>query len=237
MVLAVVVLLCPRVAHAQLSTDAALLAKLLFQAEQMVQNLQQILATVQQANTLTQQALTGRPLSEFGYALGILKATQNDYNTLIAGTNSIGYSIDNVHSAFVALYPDRAALQSMPESQYADLTDRAQSELVTASEIAARSQTSVSEITTQTQLAATILQNSSGLDTITGQLQLGIQLCSIMQANFTALVQNMAMTGRVLSDDAATRATTQRMARERTRRNRLNYTARGSAVTVPNHLP
>ena len=229
--------LASRVARAQISSDAALLTELLFQEQQAVTNLNTIIASLKQANALSQQVLTGRPTSEVGYALGILRASQNDYNTLIQNTNSIGYSIGSLHNAFIALYPDGATIQAMPASQFDTLNANAQTELVTASEIAARSQTSVSEVETQTQLAETILQNSSGLDTIAGQLQLGLQLCSIMQSDFTAMIQNLAMTGRVLSDTAAMQSSDGRFAHERTRRNRLNYTSRGAAVSVPNSLP
>jgi hypothetical protein len=229
--------LAPRLARAQFEADVPLLTDLLIQEQQAVSNLNAIIANLQQANALSRQVLTGRPTSEVGYALGILQQSQNDYNTLISGTNSIGYSMRGLHAAFTALFPDDTTLQVMPLSQYDTLSAQAQTEIVTASEIAARSQTSVSEIETQTELASTILQNSSGLDTIAGQLQLGLQLCSIMQADFTDMIQNLAMTGRVLSDRAAMEASGQQMARERARRNRLNYRARGAAVSVPSHLP
>ena len=58
-----------------------------------------------------------------------------------------------------------------------------------------------------------------------------------MQSDFTALIQNFATTGRVLTNDAAMRASGQQMSHERTRRNRLNYTTRGASVSVPNKLP
>jgi conjugal transfer/entry exclusion protein len=229
--------LAPRIAHAQFSSDAALLTELLFQEQQAVTELNTVIANLKQANAFSQQVLTGRPTSEVGYALGILKASQNDYNALVQNTNSIGYSINGIHNAFTNLYPDGATIQTMPLAQFDSLQANAQTEIVTASEIAARSQTSVSEIETQTQLAATILQNSSGLDTIAGQLQLGLQLCSIMQADFTALIQNLAMTGRAMSDSSASQASEHRFAHERTRRNRLGYTSRGASVGVPSVLP
>jgi hypothetical protein len=58
-----------------------------------------------------------------------------------------------------------------------------------------------------------------------------------MQADFTSLIQNLAMTGRVMSNEAAMRASGQQMAHERMRRNRLNYTYRGVAVYLPSALP
>jgi hypothetical protein len=64
-----------------------------------------------------------------------------------------------------------------------------------------------------------------------------LQLCNVLQGDFTMLVQNLAMTGRVMGDEAAARATGATMAHERTRRNRLNYKSRGTPVSVPNSLP
>src|SRR5450432_1744277 len=80
--------LAPRIAHAQFSSDAALLTELLFQEQQAVTELNTVIANLKQANALSQQVLSGRPTSEVGYALGVLKASQNDYNALVQNTNS-----------------------------------------------------------------------------------------------------------------------------------------------------
>jgi hypothetical protein len=229
--------LVPRPARAQLSTDAALLAKLLFQEQQAVSELTSILTQLQQAYALSQQALTTRPESEIGYALGILRASQNDYNTVVGSTQSIGFQVNAIHNAFVALYPPAGTLQTMSTAQYDTVSGQAQAEVLASSEIAARAQTSLAQIQTQTEMAMQALQNSNGLETITGQIQLVLQLVSVMQADFAALIQNLAATGRVLTNDAAGKASGQQMAHERTRRNRLHYTDRGQTVSVPNKLP
>jgi conjugal transfer/entry exclusion protein len=229
--LALSAVFAPRIARAQA------ILEVISQEQQEAANLAQILSTLKEANTLTQQALTGRPLSEVGYALGVLKQTQNDYQALVGSTASMGYDIKSIHATFANLYPDTPGIQAIPAAQFDTLNTQEQTEVLAASEIADRSQTSVELVETQSELASTILQNSSGLDTIAGQLQLGMQLASVMQANFTAQIQNLAMSGRVLSDDAAAQAAGQQMAHERTRRNRLNYTARGVAVGIPNAMP
>jgi hypothetical protein len=232
-----VALLPPRPAHAQWSTDGPLLIKLLAQAQQTVSELQNIEGQLQQAYNLTKQSLTTRPDQELGYVAGIIKSTQNDYTTLVGSTQSIGYQVNQIHNAFAAMYPAQAALQNIPSAQYDALNAAAQSEVLASAEIAARAQTSLSQIQSQTEIAMQALQHSEGLETITGQIQLVLQLVGVMQADFTALIQNFATTGRTLSVEAAGRASGQQIASERTRRNRLNYKDRGASVPIPNKLP
>jgi hypothetical protein len=106
----------------------------------------QMVAMLKQINASTQAAITPRDPSELGYVLGILKTTQNNYDDLVANTNSIGYSLKNIHSSFSAMFPPAGTIRTMPSSQFDAVYTNTEAEILTASEIAARSQTSVSEI-------------------------------------------------------------------------------------------
>jgi conjugal transfer/entry exclusion protein len=196
-----------------------------------------ILQQLQEANALKQQALTGRPPAEVSTALNLLRQSQTDYEALVGDTSSMGYSRSAIHTAFTSLYPSTQSVETIAESQFDTLHTQEQTEVLAASEIADRAHTSVAGVETRRELAQTIVQNSSGLDSVAGQLQLGMQLAAVVQSDFTAQIQNLAMTGRALSDRAAGRAAARLMAHERMRRSRLNYTARGSSLSIPTQWP
>jgi hypothetical protein len=232
-------------AHAQMPvTDTGAIAvatSMLAKESDTLTQILQVVASLKQINASTQTAITARDPTEMAYALGILQTTENNYNDLVANTNSIGYSMKNIDSSFSTMFPQASSLQAMPSAQFDTVYTNTQAEILTASQIATRSQTDVSEIETQTKLAADILRHSAdnpeSMQSIAGQLQLGLQLCNVLQGDFTMLIQNLAMTGRVMSNEAAARSTNVSMSHERTRRNRLNYKYRGAPASVPANLP
>ncbi len=231
-------LVSPAPARAQFSEDAALLTQLIKQATDEINELKNIEGQLQQAYSLAQQTIQTRPSSDFSYVLGILASSQNSYDTLVGSTQSMGYQVDAIHSNFQQMFPTPSAVQAASsQSQYDTLSVQAQAEVLASSEIAARAQTSLSEIQNQTEIAMQALQHADNLDSITGQLQLGIQLCSVLQADITALVQNLSAMGRVLSVDAAARAADGQYSHERRHRNRLHYKDRGQPAAVPQSLP
>ncbi len=224
-------------AHAQWSTDFALLEQLIQQEQQAVGELTSILQALQSQTQLIQQWMKGQPQGEIEFASGLLQGAETSYASLIGNLQTIGYTIGAVNGDYETTFPNTSDLQSMQSSQFPQVESGYQNEILASSEIAARSQSSLEDAQTLTELAKQILAYTGNTDSEVGQLQLILQMLGVVQSQMTMLVQNLTTTGRALTDTGAANASERQMSDERKRRNRENYTSRGASVSVPNQMP
>ena len=224
-------------ASAQWSSDAALIAQLIVQEQAAVSQLKSILSTLQGQTQLVLQLLKGQPQGELDLVGGLLQSAQTNYTSLLGNLQTIGYTIGAVNGNYSQTFPNTSSYQGMPQTGYPDVESGWQNEVLASSEIAARSQSSISNTEALTDLAKQILQLSGSTEGEVGQLQLILQILGVVQSQMTMLVQNLATTGRAMVETGAATASERQLSTERRRRNRLNYTSRGAAVSVPSQMP
>ena len=217
--------------------DAPLLSQMIVQEQVAVSNLQQIVSTLQSQTQLLSNLATGQPPDELAFAQGILKGTQATYSSIVGNLQTIGYNLESVSGKYDAAYPDQSRYQGMDSNQMSALQSEWRSELLASSQIAARAQTEISDAQTLTEQAKQILQSSGSSQGEVAQLQLIVQMLSVVQAQMTMLVHNLTTTGRALVEGGAMTASEHQLAAERKRRNRLNYKSKGTPVNVPSRLP
>ena len=224
-------------ARAQFGSDAVLIAQLIVQEQQAVSQLQSILQTLQGQTNLVLQLLKGQPQGELDLVGGLLQSAQTNYASLLGNLQTIGYTIGAVNGNYSQTFPNTSSYQGMPQTGYPGVESGWQNEVLASSEIAARSQASISNTEALTDLAKQILQLSGSTDGEVGQLQLILQILGVVQSQMTMLVQNLATTGRAMVETGAATASERQLSTERRHRNRLNYTSRGAAVSVPSQMP
>ena len=224
-------------AEAQFTSDGALLAQMISEETQAVGQLTQILQTLKSQTQLMNQVLTGEPIQDLGMAIGLLQATYQNYQTIIADLTSIGYSMTAVNFNFPATFPNTAVYQGMQQTSYPAVETGWSDEILASAQIADRSQASLSDTAELTGLAAQIISESGSAPGEVAELQLIVEMLGVVQSGVTQLVQNLTTTGRALVDSAAMAASERELSADRRRRNRLNYTSRGASVGVPNQMP
>jgi conjugal transfer/entry exclusion protein len=227
----------PRTAHAQLSSDAALIGQLIVQEQQAVTQLKAIVQALAGQTQLIMQMLKGQPQGEIDAIAGLLASSQANYQTLIGNLQTIGYTIQSVNGDYSNTFPNGSQYTPMSTGQMQSVTAGWQSEILASAEIAARAQTSISDTQHLNDLAAQLLQMTGTADSEVGQLQLVTEMLGVLQAQMTMLVTNLSTTGRALVEGNAAGASERTMSTEHKRRNRLNYTSRGASVNVPSQMP
>ena len=224
-------------ADAQFTTDAALIEQMIVEETQAVAQLTQILQTLKNQTQLLNQVLTGEPFQDLGLAIGLLPATYQNYQAIIADLKSIGYSMQSVDFNFNGTFPNAAMYQGMQQTGYPAVESGWSDEILASAHIADRSQASISDTAQLTNLATQLISESGSAPGEVAELQLIVEMLGVVQAGVTQLVQNLTTTGRALVDTAAAAASERQLSADRRRRNRLNYTSRGAPVGVPNQLP
>ncbi|MGH7293819.1 MAG: hypothetical protein ACRELB_02745 [Polyangiaceae bacterium] len=224
-------------AHAQVSSDAGLIAQLLVQEQQAVSQLKSILSTLQGQTVLIQQYLNGQPQGELNMVAGLLAGADKSYANLIGTLQTIGYTISSVNSNYSDTFPTTTNYEGMTASQFPAVESGWSDEILASSQIAARSQSSLSDTQALTDAATQILQYLGSTDSTVGQLQLVTQMLGVVSQQMTMLVQNLATTGRAMVETGASTASERQLSTERKRRNRADYTNRGNTVNVPSQMP
>ena len=145
--------------------------------------------------------------------------------------SSIGYSIASVNRSFDQMFPKtQSQWRNARYSDFGNYYDRWNAEVTTASKAAVRAQSASAPSMPTTAPSRT--SSASRISSSTGQvrqLQLINQQLALIHKDLGSLVQNLATTGRVLTNWSAGAVGEQMMARERSRRRLDGYTSRGRA--------
>jgi P-type conjugative transfer protein TrbJ len=169
----------------------------------------------------------------------LLSQGQFTYAMLQGDLSSIGYNIDAVNRSFDAMFPkSQSQWRNAQYSDFGNYYDRWNGEVTTASKAAVRAQATISTLDADNRQMADILRQSNASSS--GQvrlLQLINQQLALIHKDLGSLLQNLATTGRVLTNWSAGAVGEQMMARERSRRRLDGYTSPGRAPRVLNRLP
>jgi P-type conjugative transfer protein TrbJ len=230
-------------ARAQLPvTDAANLAQNITTAAKTAQTVVNTYQQIEQLRTQIQnqmQMLRSIDPTTFAGLQALLSQGQFTYAILQGDLSSIGYSIASVNRSFDQTFPrSQAQWRNARYSDFGNYYDHWNAEVTTASKAAVRAQASISTLDADNRAIADILRqaNSSSTGQVR-QLQLINQQLAVIHKDLGSLVQNLATTGRVLTNWSAGAVGEQMMARERSRRRIDGYTTRGRPSRVLNRLP
>ena len=169
----------------------------------------------------------------------LLSQGQFTYAMIQGDLTSIGYNITAVNQSFDRMFPrSQSKWRDVRYSDFNSYYDNWNNEVTTASKAAVRAQSSISTLDADNRAIANILsQANNGSTGQVRQLQLINQQLAVIHKDLGSLLQNLATTGRVLTNWSAGSTGEQMMARERTRRRLEGYTARGRPSRVLNRLP
>lgn len=159
----------------------------------------------------------------------LLDEGQITYRMLSTDLNAIGYSVKDVNNNFSRLFPkDQTQWKAMKYSDFDGRYDGWHREITSASLAATRAQTSVAALDRNNKSIIDILEASKGAAGEVRQLQLVNQQLALIHAALISVVQNLATTGRVMTDMAAASVGEKMANREAARRRTENYTSRGA---------
>ncbi len=223
-------------------TDAANLAQNITTAAKTAQTVINTYQQIQQLNTQIQnqiQMLRSIDPTTFAGLQALLTQGQFTYTMLQGDLSSIGYSISSVNRSFDQMYPrTQSQWRDARYSDFGNYYDRWNAEVTTASKAAVRAQATISTLDADNRSIADILRQANNSSTgQVRQLQLINQQLAVIHKDLGSLVQNLATTGRVLTNWSAGAVGEQMMARERSRRRIDGYTTRGRPSRVLNRLP
>lgn len=169
----------------------------------------------------------------------LLSQGQFTYALLQADLASIGYDVDAVNRSFDRMFPrQQSQWRNVRYSDFNNYYDSWNAEVTTASKAAVRAQSAISTLDANNRAIANILSQANNSSTgQVRQLQLINQQLALIHVELGSLVQNLATTGRVLTQWSAGAVGEQMMARERSRRRLDGYTNRGRPPRVLYRLP
>jgi P-type conjugative transfer protein TrbJ len=223
-------------------TDVGNLAQNVKTALQTYDMLQNTYHQIEQLQTQIQnqmQMLASIDPTSFAGLRALLSQGQFTYAMLQGDLSSIGYNIGAVNRNFDSMFPkSQSQWRNARYSDFGNYYDRWNAEVTTASKAAVRAQSTISTLDADNRQMMDILRQSNSSST--GQvrlLQLINQQLALIHKDLGSLLQNLATTGRVLTQWSAGAVGEQMMARERSRRRLDGYTYRGRPPRVLNRLP
>lgn len=230
-------------AHAQWAVvDAANLLQNTLTAAKAVQTV---------ANTYTQierlkdqinnqlQTLKGLDIKSFSDLKQAIAQSQMSYDVLRGDIQSINYNVSDVNRNFNQVFPkDQKQWKSVRYADFDGYYDRWGGEITSSSLAASRAQASIATLDRNNEAIATILANANTSNTgEVRQLQLINQQLALIHTELVTVVQNLATTGRVLSNWAAASVGEKMLNREAASRRLDNYTSRGKPSRRLQQLP
>lgn len=214
--------------------DLPLLAGILAEAFAEVSNLSSMVTQVVEQVRLLKTLISGLDSRSFAAVTEVLRDAERTQAALTTGIQSMSYSLQRIDDEFGALYPSdpRPSLEQRTV-YYA----RWNQEVLAASHVAARQQSLIEKLGDRANEARDLVVQSQNAAGEIGQLQLVVQMLSIMHAQLLTIDQTLATTGRVLTDMSATSASASQLSLAKKADSLSNYTSRGDPVRVPIRLP
>jgi hypothetical protein len=215
--------------------DLPLLTGILTEAIAEVSNLSTMVTQILEEVRLTRMLASGLDSGAFSSLSTFLHATEITASTLTSGIRSMSYSLDRIDGEFQRLFPSdiRATTFAQQGAYYASWNQ----EILAASRIASRQQTAIEGLADSSAKVGDLVQRSQNSSGEIAQLQLVVQMLSIMHAQLVTMSQTLATTGRILSDMGAASASSSQLSQTKKETSLSNYTARGDPVRVPTRLP
>ena len=177
--------------------------------------------------------------TSFAGLLAAINQSETTYAMLQGDLTTMGFTVSQINRDFDRLFPrSQTQWTAVRYSDFNGYYDRWNGEVETSAKAAARAQAGLSALDSYNRQITTILAQSNAATTgEVRQLQLINQQLSVLHADMGSILQNLATTGRVLTDWAAGGVGEQMLARERSRRRLDGYTNRGKPSQVLKALP
>jgi P-type conjugative transfer protein TrbJ len=215
--------------------DLPLLAGILAEAFSEVSNLSSMVEQVVEQVRLMRTMISGLDASSFAALTELLREAETTHDTLTAGIRSMSYSLGRIDSEFRELFPSDPHAATFDE--HAAYYSRWNQEVLAAAQIASRQQTVIGKLGDSAAKAREIAQQSQNAPGEVAQLQLIVQMLSILHTQLLTLNQTLATTGRVLTDIGAGSASASQLSQAKRQTSLSNYTSRGDPVRVPSRMP
>jgi P-type conjugative transfer protein TrbJ len=216
--------------------DIAVLAQILLQTIEEVNQLKQTYETTKNNLDLVKQTLETDPRN-FGDVLNIINTARGTYDSFRSDSQQVGFRIETVKANFHRLFPKSRDLSKVKYSDYDAMYGSWQDELRASAEAASHAQANTAQLEAQLRAAKAAVAASGGADGEVRQLQAIVQMLGVMQSQITTLITTISTAERVNSTLVASSADEKMMNREARRRRRENYTSRGKTVSVPPRSP
>lgn len=215
--------------------DLPLLAGILAEAFSEVGNLSTMVEQVVEQVRLMRTMISSVDASSFAALTELLHSAETAHDTLTTGIRSMSYSLGRIDSEFRKLFPSdpHAATFDEHDAYYT----RWNQEVLAAAQIASRQQTVIGKLGNSADKAREIVQQSQNASGELAQLQLVVQMLSILDTQLLTINQTLATTGRVLTDMSAGSASAGQLSQAKKQGSLSNYTSRGDSVRVPSRMP
>lgn len=215
--------------------DLPLLAGILAEAITEVGNLSSMLTQIVDEAQLMKTMLSGLDAASFSSLTTFLRTAERAAGDLTEGIRSMSYSLRSVDTEFQQIFPAEPSAASL--SERARIAAGWSREILAASQIASRQQAAISMLGDSAAKVQDLTRRSQGAAGERAQLQLIVQMLSILHTQLDTLHQTLATTGRVLTDMGAAAASERQLSRTKKQNSLSNYTSRGDAVRVPSQMP
>jgi type IV secretion system protein TrbJ len=168
----------------------------------------------------------------------LLSQGQMTYNMIRSDVDSVGFTVQDVNRDFDGLFPkDKNKWKTVKYSDYDNYYGRWNGEVTASSKNAERAQAALAIAEKNNQAIADILNQVGGATGEVRQLQLVNQQLAVIHSELSALLQNLAAMGRVMSNMAAGSAGEKMLTREAKARRRDGYTNLGRPARALQRLP
>lgn len=184
-----------------------------------------------QVDSLRQSARLLQPRS-YGDLLTTLRRNQSNYMRFANQLTALGYTIERVEGQFARLFPSEERVRNQSTSEFLTVNRNLNRELSQSSLVAMQAQSTLGDIQNTNLAAQRIIQQSEGNNSQVAQIQLAMQMLTVMDRNLQSIIQTVSTAGRVASNRAAAEVTGRRIVRERRRRDVESYARRVPRTTI-----
>ena len=213
---------------------AAILAELLSQGLNMVNQLEQLQAQVR----YTEQTLRQLDPTSLSGLVNTFNTLRWNYQSLAGQVQTISFTANQVHTDFNRLFPkDKNAWKNVRSSEFDSHYTTWQTEISNSSIVAMSAQTQIDLLKRQNDVMMDILRQSQGANGELRQLQLINQSLAKIHDRLGTVVEVLATGQRVTAALAATMSGEKLMIRESKQRRLEGYTNKGKPARVLNKLP
>ena len=177
---------------------------------QVTDTIAQVATMKQQLDRLRRDTALLKPRA-YGDVLTTLRRNQSNYRRVINQVTRLGNNLDRLESRYKKLFPSEEELAQASPRERTRIAAAMHQEVHQTALQAMKAQSSLREIEADSAAAARIVEGSGRNESQVAQLQMAVQLLSLMHGHLNRLLQVTATAGRVTATVAASSVTERRL--------------------------